>query len=134
MLSPPTRRIEEQLKQEIEYWDYSRYFQAKLEKIPLDSVKYDKQFDRVTKLWLRLSKNELEFTRKSLTALGFVEQDRVFIGNDLEMEYELTEANPFMLKQIDFKLTGISPDKELVLNRLTIKWSGDKASFLFGKE
>jgi hypothetical protein len=122
---------EEELTNEVEYWDYLRYMRAKTTKSTPDSIKYDKLFDRVNSVTLKLSNKELSFLRKNLLHMGFVERNRVFQGNDMDVKYEVTEAPHFILQQIDFKLARSTMDENIVLNRLTIKVSGNKASFTF---
>jgi hypothetical protein len=122
---------EEDLKKEIEYWDYVRKMRAKTAKITPDSIKYDKLFDRVSSVKLKLSNKELSFLRTNLLHLGFVERNSVFLGNDMDVKYEVTEGPHFILQQIDFSLTKSATDQYIVLDRLTIRMSGNKAVFTF---
>jgi len=122
---------EEDLAKEIEYWDYLRYMRAKTTKSPPNSIKYEKLFDSVSSVTLKLSNKELSYFRKNLLHMGFVERNRVFHGNDIDVKYEVTEAPHFILQQIDFRLARGAMDENIVLNRLTIRMSGKKASFTF---
>jgi hypothetical protein len=119
------------LKNEIEFWDYVRYSRAKETSTNPDSIKYDKLFDRVNSIKLSLSKRELDYLKSNLLDLGFIESRNGFHGNDVDIEYEITEADHFILKQVDFQLTRATSDREVEVNRLTIKMTGDKASFMF---
>ena len=122
---------DEDLEKEIEYWDYLRNMRAKTAKTTPDSIRYDKLFDRVSLVRLKVSNKELSFLRKNLMHLGFVERNKVFQGNDIAIKYEVTEAPHFILQQIDFDLAGNTKREDIVLNRLTITMAGDKASFVF---
>jgi hypothetical protein len=122
---------EEDLEKEIEYWDYLRNMRAKMAKTIPDSIRYDKLFDRVSLVRLKVSNKELSFLRKNLLHLGFGERNKVFQGNDITIKYEVTEAPHFILQQIDFELAWNTKLENISLNRLTITMSGDKASFVF---
>lgn len=122
---------ETDLEKEIEFWDYSRYSVAKRTSTLPDSIKYDKLFQRVTSLKLNLSRREFEYIRNHLLDFGFVESGKSFHGNDIDIDFELTEADHFILKEVDFKLAYAISDREINLNRLTIKVTGDKASLIF---
>jgi len=122
---------ENDLKGEIEFWDYLRYSRANKTLTDPDSIKYDRLFDRLSRIKLNLSNRELDYVKSNLLDLGFIENENSFHGNDVDIDYEITEANHFILKQVDFQLTRNTSDIEITLNRLNIKMSGDKASFIF---
>ena len=122
---------ETDLEREIEFWDYSRYSIAKRASTDPDSIKYDRLFDSVTRLKLNLSNEEFEYVKKHLMDFGFTENKKSFHGNDIDIDYELNEGAHFILQQVDFKLSRITSDREINLNKLSISISGDKASFIF---
>lgn len=122
---------EKDLKNEIEFWDYRRFSRAMTESTDPDSITYDKLFDRVSNIKLSLTKRELDYVKSNLLDLGFVEKESGFHGNDVDIDYEIIEGDHFILRQVDFLLTKTTSDREVELNRLTIKMTGDKASFIF---
>jgi hypothetical protein len=84
---------ENDLKGEIEFWDYLRYSRANKRLTDPDSIKYDRLFDRVNRVKLNLSIRELDYVKSNLLDLGFIENENSFHGNDVDIDYEITEAN-----------------------------------------
>ena len=122
---------EAQLQQTIGYWEYMRYARAKNRNTSPDSITFTRLFEKVERLYLSVSGKELALLREHLTDFGFTEKDKIFHSNELEIHYELVSHGGQLLRQMDCKLTRPIASQEIRLNRLTIKVSEQKASFLF---
>lgn len=122
---------DEDLMKEISYWDYMRYYRAKVRGASPDSIQYEKLFDKVTGIHLALGEQELSLLTDHLRDFGFHQEGNVFKGNDIDITYDLVKDG-FGLKQIGFLLTNSSPDTTYVLNTLTITVKGNEATFQFG--
>lgn len=122
---------EEDLLHEIEYRDYLKYTMAKQKGISLDSVKYEKAFDKVTSLYLTLSEAELSLLREYLIAFGFTEKNKTFSGNDIDINYSISKSEHFILDQIDFSLLDSLPNGKYQFRNLEFNVDGNKASLKF---
>lgn len=113
---------------EVEYWDYLKTRRAWDLGITPDSVTYDKLFDKVTALHLTLSEKELIYLQQYLLSFGFIQYDTYFVKNDFKVKYAVTESEHYILNQVDFALLDTLVDETHSFNNLIISVSGDKAS------
>ncbi len=119
---------ENELSNEIDYWDYSRHFAANSSQTPLDSVKYGKLFDKVTSLNLTLSDKELSFLRLYLLSFGFSEKAKTFSKDDFQINYLISNSHHYIVNQIDFSLLGTLPCEKYTFRNIELSVKGDKAS------
>jgi len=122
---------EKDLTREIEFAEYLKHRRAISHKIPLDSVKDDKLFDRVISLKLSLSGKELSYLRKFLCDIGFTEKENSFSKDDFIIAYSVTESAHCLLKEIGFSLLRSSPRKTFSVGKIKMNVDGDKATMIF---
>lgn len=122
---------ENQLENEIAYWDYLRNWISSSYKIPVDSIKYEKPFNRITALYLTLSQEELTRLKLYLYDFGFKETENTFSKDDFAIKYKLSESNHFILNQIDFSLLDSVPEQKQTYRSLAFQMDGFKASLKF---
>lgn len=102
---------DDEIKEPIGYWAYSRRAQALYKGIEEDSIKFDRLFEKVNSVRLLLSEKELEYLRESLTGIGFLEHEKSFSGQNFVVFYELTHAPHNLLKEAEVKLTKKTEEK-----------------------
>ena len=122
---------ENDLTKEIEFSEYTKHISAKLQNIPVDSVKYDKLFDKVTSLQINLSSKELAYLKSLLIDIGFTEQDNSFVKEDFIITYSLNESEHFLLKEIGFSLLKKMPKEKYFFRKIEMIVDGDKATMKF---
>jgi Family of unknown function (DUF5829) len=122
---------ESELSGEIEFSEYSRRITAKLRNIPVDSVKYDKLFDKVTSLDISLSNKELAYLKGFLLDIGFTEKDSSFSKEDFRITYSVTNSEHFLLNEIVFSLLKRMPKGRYAFRKIVMIVDGDKAKMKF---
>ena len=127
---------DQDLLNNIEYWDYLRYFRGTLYGISPDSVQFKKAFDKVTSINLTLSEAELSLLRQYLKAFGFNEKTKTFTCNDMVIKYSISNSEHFILNQIDFNLLYSLPNGKYQYRNIEFNVVGNKASlkFMYNKE
>jgi len=119
------------LSGEIEFSEYAKHKTAKLLNVPVDSVKYDKLFDKVTSLDISLSGKELSYLKLFLFDIGFTEKNNSFSKKDFRITYSLTESDHFLLKEIGFSLLKKMPREKYSYRKIEMIVDGDKAKMKF---
>ena len=122
---------ENDLTGEIEYSDYLKHVKAKLHNIPVDSVKNDRLFDKVTSLDISLSDRELSYLKKFLLNIGFAEKDNSFSNENFKITYSLSKSAHFLLKEIGFLLLKKIPKQKYSFRKIEMTVDGDKANMKF---
>jgi hypothetical protein len=122
---------EKDLSGEIAFSEYKKHISAKLHNVPVDSVKYDKLFDRVTSLDLNLSGKELSYLRHFLLDIGFREERHSFLKEDFSISYFVTESPHFLLKGIGFSLAKKMPKQMQSYRKIALMIDRDKAEMRF---
>ena len=122
---------EKDLSKEIGYSDYDRHIKAKLRNIPVDSVRYEKLFDRVTSLNISLSDKELSYLRQFLLDIGFTEKNNSFSKDDFTLTYLISEKEHFLLKKMGFSLLKRMPIEKHSFRNIDMIVDGDKAAIEF---
>jgi hypothetical protein len=122
---------ESDLSKEIEYSEYYKHIRAKFRKIPVDSIKNDRLFDKLTSLALNLSSIELSYLRKSLLDIGFTKKNNSFSKDKFIITYSVTESPHFLLKEIWFSLLKEVPKKSYSLRKIDLIMDGDIATMKF---
>lgn len=120
---------EEDLQNEITYWDYMRYYRAHVRETSPDSIQFNKLFEKVTAIHLTLSYPELTHLTQHLKDFGFQKEGNIFHGNDIDIEYAIDEDTHLILNGIDFKLTDSLAEADYRLNKLRITVKGREATF-----
>lgn len=116
---------------EIDHWDYTRHKRAKNLRTSPDSITYGKLFEKISAVHLTLSENEVIYLRQNLLDFGFTEHDNTFHGNDIDVKYEIDGKRDFILRQIDFKLSGSLEKSEYSIGSIDVIVTGNEASFKF---
>ena len=119
------------LLNEIEFYEYSKTYTANRYDISPDSIIYNKLFDKVTSLHLTLSEKELNYLKQYLDDFGFTEKDGIFSGEDFDIKYSISESRHFILNQIDFSLLDTLESEKYSFRSLDLLVNGDKASLKF---
>jgi hypothetical protein len=119
------------LSREIDYSEYARNITAKVHHIPVDSVQYDKLFDKVTSLDIRLSTKELAYLSRLLTDIGFTEKKQSFSKDGFVITYSIHETKHFSLKEIKFSLLKKMPKDQYSFKKIKMLVDGDKAAMQF---
>jgi len=119
------------LSGEIEFSEYAKHKSAKLRNVPVDSVKYDKLFDKVTSLDISLSGKELSYLKHFLLDIGFTEKNNSFSKKDFRITYSLTKSEHFLLKEIGFSLLKKMPKEKYSFRKIDMIVDGDKAVMKF---
>jgi Family of unknown function (DUF5829) len=101
---------ETDLSGEIEYSEYAKHVRAKLQNIPVDSVKNDRLFDKVT---------SLDINNKSFSKENFI------------ITYSLTKSEHFLLKEIGFSLLKKVPKEKYSFRKIEMTVGGDIAKIKF---
>lgn len=122
---------ENDLSGEIEYSEYAKQITAKLRNVPVDSVKYDKLFDKITSLHISLSNKELSYLKHFLIDIGFTEKNNSFSKEGFRITYSLTESAHFLLKEIGFSLLKKIPKAKYSFRKIDMIVDGDKAAMKF---
>lgn len=122
---------ENELEKVIDYWDFTQHHVAKKMEISVDSVQYKKAFDKVTALHLTLSTAELDHLNEYLTVFGFSKKNKTFTGNDIEINYTLSESEHFIVDQIDFLLLNSLPNGKYQFQNVEFHVDGNNASLKF---
>jgi hypothetical protein len=122
---------EEDLKREISQAEISQKSFATQNSIPLDSVQYERLYERVTALSLNLSEDEYHHLSKYLNTFGFEEAGGSFKRPDLTIKYQLSEAEHSILAQIDFELRREVESQSYTVHNLTLSAGGKRARMVF---
>jgi len=125
---------EEELEQEISYAEYTQRSIATRNNIPYDSARYQRLYERVTRLSLQLTQDEYSYLSKYLRTFEFQESEGTFSRPDLIINYEIKEAKNSILNQIDFELRDEVEPQNYSVGNLTFSAEGRSASILFNKE
>lgn len=119
------------LSKEIEYPDYVKHMSAKFRNIPIDSVKFDKLFNKITSLDIRLTGKELAYLQKFLIDIGFNQKNKSFSKDDFTITYSLSEAKHFLLKEIGISLFKKLPKQNYSFRKIEMIVNGDQAKMKF---
>ncbi len=122
------------LTREIPYREYAKHITAKIRNVPLDSVIYNKLFDKLTSVTISLSSNELSYLRRSLLDIGFTKKSNSFIKEDFRITYLLTESAHFLVKDIGFLLAATLPKKTYSSEKIDLLIEGNRAKMTFKYE
>ena len=122
---------EKDLQREIDFSEYDKHITAKLRNVPVDSVKYEKLFNRITSLNISLSSRELAYLKHFLRDIGFTENANSFTNEDLTITYSLTEGEHFLLKEIGFSLLKTAPKEIHSFGNIDMILDNDKAIMKF---
>ena len=122
---------EKDLLGEIEFSEYAKHVRAKLQNIPVDSVKKDWLFNRVTSLDISLSVKELSYLKKFLLDIGFTEENNSFSKENFIITYSLTKSEHFLLKEIGFSLLKKVPKEKYSFRKIEMTVDGDKGEIKF---
>lgn len=125
---------EEDLKREINHAEYSQRGFATRSNIPYDSADYRKLYEKVTALSVTLSKAEYNYFKKYLSDFGFQESESGFSRPDLTINYQLNDADHFILNQIEFELKKEVENQSYAFGSVVFEAQGRKASLLFNVE
>jgi len=122
---------ENDLSKEIDFAEYSKHVTAKYRNVPVDSVKYDKLFNKVTSLNISLPGKGLAYLKSFLIDIGFTEKNNSFIKEDFTITYSLNETEHFLLKEIHFSLLKKMPKEQYSFRKIDMIVNGDKATMKF---
>ena len=121
---------DDDLLREIDFSEYNKHITAKLRNVSLDSVKYDKLFDKITSLQISLSGTELVYLKKFLTDIGFTEKDNSFVKKDFTIVYSLNNSQHFLLKNIHFLLLKKMTKEKYSYKKIDMIVDGNEATMI----
>ena len=119
------------LSREIEFSEYSKHVTAKMRNVPVDSVTYNKLFDKITSLDISLTGKELSYLKHCLLDIGFTEKNNSFAKEDFTITYSLNKSEHFLLKEIGFSLLKKMPKEQYSFRKIDMIVDGDKATMQF---
>ncbi len=122
---------ENDLSGEIEYSAYLKHVRAKQQNIPVDSVKNDRIFNKVTSLDLSLSDKEFSYLKKFLVGIGFTEKNKAFSKDNFTITYSLTKSEHFLLKELGFSLLKKIPKERHSFSKIELIVDGEKGKMKF---
>ncbi len=122
---------ENEIEGKIEFSEYKKHIRAKLRNVPVDSIKYDKLFDKVTSLDISLSTKELLYLRHFLLDIGFTEKNNSFSKKDFNIRYSVRESAHFLLKEIGFSLVKKMPKQKQSYGKIEMMVDGETAKMKF---
>lgn len=122
---------EKDLRRPIDFSEYDRHITAKLRNVPVDSIKYEKLFDKITSLNISLSSRELSYLKHFLLDIGFTEHACSLTNDDLTITYSLIEREHFLLNEIGFSLLKTTSKQSLSFRHMDLILDGNKARMKF---
>ncbi|WP_439555496.1 hypothetical protein [Dyadobacter sp.] len=122
---------DQELTREISYSNYDRHISAKMRNVPLDSVKANKLFDKITSISLTLSRKELSYLSRSLLAIGFTRNGNSFVKDDFGIKYELKQSARFLVKEIGILLAAPVPKTTYSSGNVDLLVEGNRARMRF---
>jgi hypothetical protein len=122
---------ETDLTRKIGYAEYYRHLRAKFQKVPIDSIKNDRLFDKVISLNIRLPEKEFSYLKRFLLDIGFTEKGYSFSKEEFTINYSLNQSERFLLKGIDFSLSKKVPFKKYSTKTMELVMDGNGAKMTF---
>lgn len=94
--------------------------------------KFDKLFDKIKGIDLKLTNNEFNYLAETLKYLGFLQRGHIFSNEELVIKCQINENSRFRIDRIEISLCDKITSKEIIIsNHLTLLIQEKVAQFIF---